>query len=465
MTVSFCLDLYYSTGLLNREIGSSHRTMTITHPTTDTHPEIPLALAGDQMRDLLSQCIHCGLCLSACPTYNVFHTEMDSPRGRIALIAAAADGRIDVEGPFEEHIELCLGCRACETACPSGVQYGLLYEAARTAIEESRTPSRVERAVRWLGLRQLMPHTGRLRLLARTMRLYQATGVQRVVRGLNVLPKALKDMEAILPPLPDSYPDYSKPAPALGEKRGDVAFLYGCVQDAFLAGVNAASVRVLQRNGYEVHFPKAQTCCGAAQLHTGEHSLSQALARQNIDACRDRDYVAIISNAGGCGATLKQYDHLLADDPLYAPRAKQFVEKLKDISEFLADHLHNPPTGRIETRVTYVESCHLRHGQKVVRQPRQLLNAIPGVELIELKQPDMCCGSAGVYNITQPDTANQVLDFKLADVAQTKATTVVTTNTGCHMQMIYGVRKANIDAEVIHLVELLDRSYFKAEAQ
>ena len=173
--------------------------------------------------------------------------------------------------------------------------------------------------------------------------------------------------------------------------------------------------------------------------------------------------MAIISNAGGCGATLKQYDHLLADDPLYGVWAKEFVDKLKDISEFLADHLHNPPTGRVEARVTYVESCHLRHGQKVVRQPRQLLKAIPGVELIELKQPDMCCGSAGIYNIIQPATANQILDAKMVDVAQTHATTVVTTNTGCHMQMIYGVRKANVPAEVIHLVELLDRSYFKAE--
>jgi glycolate oxidase iron-sulfur subunit len=426
-------------------------------------PAAPAALANDHIHDLLGQCIHCGLCLSACPTYSVFHTEMDSPRGRIALIGAAADGRIDLDGPFEEHIGLCLGCRACETACPSGVKYGMLYEAARTAIEESRTPGRLERSARWLGLRQLMPHNGRLRLLARTMKLYQLSGIQRVVRGLNVLPKALKDMEALLPPLPDAYPDYSKPAPAIGEKRGEVAFLYGCVQDAFLSGVNAASVRVLQRNGYEVHFPQAQTCCGAAQLHSGEHSFTQELARTNIDACRGRDYVAIISNAGGCGATLKEYDHLLADDPLYAPRAKEFVEKLQDISEFLADHLHSPPTGRVEARVTYVESCHLRHAQKVVRQPRQLLNSIPGIEFVELKQPDMCCGSAGIYNIVHPGTANQILDAKMADVNGTRATTVVTTNTGCHMQVLYGVRKAKIQAEVVHLVELLDRSYFKAE--
>jgi len=430
-------------------------------------PPPPAVLTDDHLRGLMAQCIHCGLCLPACPTYSVFGTEMDSPRGRIALINAAADGRIDLDGPFQEHIELCLGCRACETACPSGVQYGMLYEAARTAIEEQRAHTgqvgRLEKAVRWLGLRQMMPHLGRLRLLARTLRLYQATGAQGVVRRLNLLPKGLRGMDALMPPLPATYPDYSRPAPAVGEKRGDVAFLYGCVQDAFLAGVNAASVRVLQRNGYEVHFPGAQTCCGAAQLHIGEHALSQELARQNIDACLGRDYAAIISNAGGCGATLKQYDHLLADDPYYGPRAKQFVAKLQDINQFLADHLHTPPTGRVDKRVTYVESCHLRHAQKVTKQPRALLRAIPGVELVELKQPDMCCGSAGVYNIMQPDTADQVLDAKLADVAQTRATTVVTTNTGCHMQMIYGARKAKLQAEVVHLVELLDESYRKAE--
>jgi glycolate oxidase iron-sulfur subunit len=266
-------------------------------------------------------------------------------------------------------------------------------------------------------------------------------------------------MEGLLPPLPPRYPDYRTPAPAIGAKRGEVAFLYGCVQDAFLAGVNAATVRVLQRNGYEVHFPAGQTCCGAAQLHIGEDKLARDLARQNVDACLARDYTAILSNAGGCGATLKQADHLLADDPAYAERAQQFVAKLQDINEFLAGHLHAPPTGRLDLRVTYVDSCHLRHAQKVVHQPRQLLQAIPGVELVELRQPDMCCGSAGVYNIVHPATANQVLDAKLADIGATAAQVVAVSNTGCHMQMLYGLRRAGLAAEVVHVVELLDRAY------
>lgn len=417
------------------------------------------SLQSPEFSTLLDQCVHCGLCLPACPTYSIVHTEMDSPRGRIQLMRAAADGRIDTSGAFQEHIELCLGCRACETACPSGVQYGLLFETARAAIAENQPQSRTEQVMRWLALRQLLPHRNRLRVMAALLRLYQALGLSALVRKLNFLPAGLQNMEAILPPLTSSTIDYTQPALAQGEKRGAVAFLIGCIQDAFLGEVNAATVRVLQQNGYEVHFPRSQTCCGAAALHIGEGDLTRDLARQNVDAYSDRDYVAIINNAGGCGATLKEYAHLLADDPAYAERARAFVAKLQDISEFLATHLHNPPTGTVAKRVTYVDSCHLRHGQKVIKQPRQLIKAIPGISLIELQRPEMCCGSAGVYNIMQPAMANQVLDAKMEDIEGTQAEIVVTSNTGCHMQIIYGVRKAGIQAEVVHLVQLLDRAY------
>ncbi len=417
------------------------------------------ALRSPNYQSLLSQCVHCGLCLPACPTYSIFHTEMDSPRGRIQLMGAAAEGRIALDELFQEHIDLCLGCRACETACPSGVQYGLLLEGARHAIADEAPQTKMEQFVRWLALKEMLPHQGRLRLMARSLWLVQRLGLDRLAKGLGVIPKPLQGMADLLPPLKLNQVATNRSAPAIGTKRGDVAVLYGCVQDAFLSGVNAATVRVLQRNGYEVHFPQGQSCCGAAGLHMGEAEQTKALARRNIDACADRDYVAVISNAGGCGATLKEYAHLLADNPAYAEKARTFVAKLQDVSEFLADHLHQPPTNPVNARVTYVESCHLRHGQKVVKQPRQLLAAIPGLTFIELQRPDQCCGSAGVYNITQSETANQVLDAKLADVAQTNATVVVTSNTGCHMQMIYGVRKAGIDAEVVHLVELLDRAY------
>jgi glycolate oxidase iron-sulfur subunit len=238
-----------------------------------------------------------------------------------------------------------------------------------------------------------------------------------------------------------------------------VAFLYGCVQDAFLTGANAATVRVLQRNGYEVHFPRGQTCCGAAPLHIGEGDLARDLARRNIDAFAGGDFAAILNNAGGCGATLREYSHLLANDPAYREKARQFVARLQDINEFLAGHLHTPPTGRLGVRVAYVDSCHLRHGQKIVRQPRQLLQMIPGVTLLELNQPDMCCGSAGVYNIMQPELAGQVLDAKMADIVGVQPDIVIITNTGCHMQLLHGVKQSGLKAEVLHLVELLDRSY------
>ncbi|MBE2236277.1 MAG: hypothetical protein IAE81_00710 [Caldilineaceae bacterium] len=313
------------------------------------------------------------------------------------------------------------------------------------------------------GLRELMPHRNRLRLLARAVKLYQQSGLGALARRvLPKLPPALTTMEGMAPPVDLGYLDESRPAPAIGPKRGQVAFFTGCVQDAFLAGVNRATVRVLQRNGYEVHFAPGQSCCNAAALHSGDTAQAHALARQNIDAFARGDFAAIINNAGGCGAALKGYDHLLADDPIYAERARAFVAKVQDISEFLVDHLHHPPTGHVQARVTYVDSCHLRHGQKISQPPRALLRAIPGIELVELAQPDMCCGSAGIYNLLQPAMANQVLDHKLADVRATNAGIIVTANTGCYMQMVYGVKRAHLNATVMHVVEVLEKSYANA---
>lgn len=394
---------------------------------------------------------------------------MDNPRGRIQLIKAAADGRIDVDGRFQEHLELCLGCRACETACPSGVQYGKLFEVARGAIEEDRIGkeerSTVEKMGRWFGLQFLLRHPRRLRVVARLLKLYQSLGGSDLVRRLGLLPKSVADMEALLPPITLDFPNYSRPAPARlqgrEQKRGTVAFLHGCVQDAFLNNVNQATIRVLQNNGYTVIFPKHQSCCGAAPLHIGEGELAREMARQNIDALGDdlETVDAIINNAGGCGATLKEYDHLLADDREYRDRAAIFAQQVQDISEFLAENLHVQPTQSIPKRVTYVDSCHLRHGQGIVQQPRELLGAIPELEIIELNRPDACCGSAGVYNIMQAETAQKVLDAKMDDLMDKSPDIVVTSNTGCQMQMIYGAREYGLDVEVVHLVELLDRAY------
>lgn len=419
----------------------------------------------EEYQELLRHCVHCGLCLEACPTYTIFGTEADSPRGRIALMRAVVNGNLSLDEfltTFAGHMKLCLECRACETACPSGVQYGKLITGARITLEEVQHPNPLERLIRWIGMKQLMPHVGSMKVMARLMRLYEVLGIQTAVRTVNILPQPLRAMEGILPPIPGRYIDYSRPAPALGQKQGKVAFFYGCIQEAFLGGVNAATVHVLQRNGYEVHFPQAQTCCGAAQWHTGDEDLAKTLARQNIDAFADYDI--IINNAGGCGATLKEYPDLLKDDAAYAEKAVSFAAKVRDFSEFLAANLHELPQGRLRVRAAYSDSCHLRHGQKVVDPPRELLRMIPGLELAELRDPNSCCGSAGIYNITQPTVANAVLDAKMDDVADSRAEVLITSNTGCHMQLLAGVRRrAELDVKVLHIAEMLELSYLAAD--
>ena len=432
--------------------------------------DVELLRTQDYKRKL-TQCIHCGLCLPSCPTYAVFGTEMDGPRGRIALMRAASERKIgldDFRHALSPHVLLCLACRACETACPSGVQYGELVDVARLVVEHNRRVGLGERVLRWLGTKQMMPKLSLLKLVARLMWAYEAVGLQRLVRALDFLPKTLKAMEGIVPPIVPRYSDYGTPALAVGERRGDLLFFTGCIQEAFLAGVNQATVRVLQRNGYAVRFatPPGQTCCGAPHLHLGDLDGARRLARRNIDAFLSQDggCEAVICNAGGCGVALKEYPRLLADDPVYADRAREFSAKVRDVSEFLVDHLNVLPHGEVRARATYSDSCHLRHGQKVVKQPRQLLTAIPGLQLVELQAPDRCCGSGGVYNIAQVDTANAILDAKMADIAATGADLIVTSNTGCQMQLIAGARRAGLKAKVMHIVEVLDLSYRGADA-
>lgn len=428
---------------------------------------VPLktGLLDPAVKDELSRCLHCGMCLQFCPTYHIYGTEMDSPRGRIALMRAAAVGRLKVDDlppSFTRHIALCLGCRACETACPSGVKYGHLIKAAQTTVRQQTRESWAAACLKWFGFKQMMPFRERLKVLASVLWLYENSGLQSLFRSLRFMPRSLRQMELLLPPISREYFNYSAPAPAIGKKRGKVAFFIGCVQEAFLAKANRATIRVLQRNGYEVHFPAGQTCCGAAQLHLGELDFACTLARRNIDAFLDQGFEAVISNAGGCGATLKEeYEDLFSSDPASSARAARFSALVQDFSEFMLDHLHEPPAGVVKARAVYSDSCHLRHVQKIKKQPRQLLRMIPGLELVELKHPDLCCGSAGVYNIAHPQTANPILEMKMEDVRAAKADLLVVSNTGCHMQLIAGAQQSGPPIRVVHIAEVMEESYTK----
>lgn len=413
-------------------------------------------------RKLIKQCVHCGLCLSACPTYKILGSELDSPRGRVYQARGVQEGRISLTDPnFRLHIDRCLNCRACETACPSGVQYGQILEATRAALPPA---SPAEATIKQFVFGRVFTSPTMLNLLGLSTRLYQKTGLQRLVRAsglLDRLPGNLGKLEAILPPLQGGVLKTPLPAlvPARGTKRGRVALITGCVQDQFFSQTNAATARVLAINGYDVVVPPDQVCCGALHTHGGEREMARELARRNIAQFEATGADLYIINAAGCGSTLKEYDHLLADDPDWAARARDFSHNVRDINELLASIDFNRNFGEIRKRVTYQDACHLAHGQRITEQPRDLIRAIPGIELIELGEADTCCGSAGIYNVTQYDLSMKLLDRKLDYLEKTKAQLLVASNPGCIIQLMYGIRQRGLNIEVIHPVDLLDRAY------
>jgi glycolate oxidase iron-sulfur subunit len=416
---------------------------------------------------LLLQCVHCGLCLPSCPTYAELGQEPDSPRGRIYLIKALADGRIDLSAATAAHLSLCLGCRACESACPSGVQYGHLIEAGRAELEAKQPGSPLRQLVRRTAFDVLLPRPGLLRAVARALRVYQRSGLQRLVRAsgvLRLLPATLRASEALLPPLPAPGRGGALPEviPAEGPARGRVGLLQGCVQDAVFRPHNEATIRCLTRQGMEVCVPRAQGCCGALHAHAGEPERARALARATIAAFEAAEVEAVVVNAAGCGAHMKAYAHLLRHDPAWAGRAAAFARKVSDVTEFLARAPLVGPLGPLPLRATYHDPCHLAHGQQVRQAPRALLRAVPGLELVELAEAEMCCGSAGTYNLTEPLMAQRLLERKMARVEATGATTVVTANPGCILQLAAGLRARGRDVEVRHVVEVLDRAYAAA---
>lgn len=405
--------------------------------------------------------MHCGLCLDQCPTYRVLGTEMDSPRGRIYQMLQVDAGRLALGDSFVTHIDRCLGCLNCQTACPSGVQYGSLLERTRSQIEENYQRPWLARKLREHFYQQVLPSFGKLARSAKWLRFYQRSGLQTLARGSGLLKLlGVADLDALSPRIESdfSFRDLGKTYPAEGVPRGRVALLIGCVSSVAFAELNRATVRVLNKNGIEVCIPSGQSCCGALHAHAGLLEAARTQARRNIDAMLSPEFDAIVSNAAGCGATLKEYAGLLEHDPKYAERAQQFVAKVRDVTEYLAEVGLKEPKRHLKARVTYSDPCHLAHAQGVRKPPRELLKAV-GVHLVEMPRADSCCGSAGVYNVVQNEISMKVLDEKMEYVAMVQPEIIVTANVGCMPQLAAGARRKGMQAEVVHVIELLDRAY------
>ena len=420
---------------------------------------LPYPNADAPSEELISACVHCGFCLPTCPTFAVLGVEMDSPRGRIRLMKTVWEHRLGADAPgLEDHISKCLDCRACETACPSGVEYGKLVEGARSQIVVARPRSPIERVIRVAAFEWLLPHRRVLGAFATLSIAAKRLGMGSLLRATRLgVARRMADLLDLLPRRATA----SRPTatPARGERRGRVAMLEGCVMGSVFGDTNAATARVLARNGVEVIATVGQTCCGALHAHAGERGLARDLARRNIAAFEQTAPDAVIVNAAGCGAAMKEYGWLLKDDPAWSARAASFAAKVKDATEFLGDLGISQRPGKLQGRVTWDDPCHLLHGQKIREQPRALLAAIPGLEVVPLEEADWCCGSAGTYNVTQPELARSILERKIEKIVRTGASTVVTANPGCLMQIQSGLRSVGSNVRVVHLVDLLDEAY------
>ena len=409
--------------------------------------------------EIIEKCVHCGFCLPVCPTYVLWGQEMDSPRGRIYLMKVAGEGTAEMTSNWVSHFDSCLGCMACITACPSGVDYGKLIEATRAQIERNTERSRGEKLHRRFVF-ETFTRPDRLRQMRWPLLAYQKTGLQAVVRGsglLKLLPKKIRAMEALLPKLGPRETVAEVTAPA-GTKRRRVGLLLGCVQREFFPQVNAATTRVLAAEGCEVVAPREQPCCGALLVHAGEEAAAVDLAKRTIEAFERANVETIVTNAAGCGSNVKEYGHLLRDEPEYAERAKVFAAKCKDVSEILAELEPRAKRSPLKLRVAFHDSCHLQHAQGVRSQPRSLLSKIPGLELAEIPEAAICCGSAGIYNLVQPDAANALGDRKAELIAPLKADVVATGNPGCLIQLQASLARHGWKIPVVHTIQIVDAS-------
>jgi glycolate oxidase iron-sulfur subunit len=422
----------------------------------DDHHPPDAALVGD--------CVHCGFCLPTCPTYVLWGEEMDSPRGRIYLMKEGLEGE-PMSDSMVSHWDACLGCMACVTACPSGVQYDTLIEQTRAQVERNHDRSAKDRALRGL-IFSIFPHPRRLRLLRGPLRLAQATGLDRALRRTGLLDRVapqLAAMERLAPRLGKPLP-LPEHIAAAGDRRAVVGLLTGCVQGAFFPGVNAATARVLQAEGCDIVVPAAQGCCGALSVHNGREAEAQDYARRLVDSFESTGVEYVVVNAAGCGSTMKEYARLLADDPSYADRAKAFAGKVRDVSEILDELGPVAPRHPLEMTVAYHDACHLAHAQGVRAQPRRLLEAIPGLEVKEIAEAELCCGSAGIYNILNPEPAAELGDRKAANIVATGAQVLVTANPGCLMQVTSAIERSGHPMGMAHTVEVLDASIRGAPA-
>jgi glycolate oxidase iron-sulfur subunit len=419
----------------------------------DRHPPDP---------KLIDDCVHCGFCLPTCPTYALWGEEMDSPRGRIYLMKLAGEGAVGLNSTVVQHFDRCLGCMACVTACPSGVQYDKLIEATRPQIERNYERSFTDRLFR-RAIFELFPYPKRLRALALPLLLYQASGLRGLAHRLGLvraLPARLRAMEGVMPSLGERMLRTRVPTlvPARGKRRRRVGMITGCVQRVFFPDVNAATVRVLAAEGCEVVSPPEQGCCGALELHAGFDQRALSRARQLISVFDRAGVDIIVINAAGCGSSLKQYGYLLRDDPAWADRAVAFSEKVRDISELLADLEPVGTYHELPYRVAYHDACHLRHAQGVYSQPRAILARIPKLELLEIAEADICCGSAGIYNLVEPEAARELGDRKAQNLLATGAQAVATSNPGCLLQIQSALQRIGQPIPAFHPAELLDAS-------
>jgi len=419
--------------------------------------------------DLIDKCVHCGFCLATCPTYALWGEEMDSPRGRIYLMTLGLEGQVQLDPTFVNHMDNCLGCMACLTACPSGVQYDKLIEATRAQIERNYPRPSANRMLRKM-LFEIFPRPERLRRLLGPMRIYQRSGLQSLVRRsglLKLFPASLGAMEALMPSRPRNNSGGVLPerVEAQGERRLRVGMLLGCVQSVFFPEVNAATARVLAAEGCEVVIPKDQGCCGALMIHAGEEKAALDYARRTIDAFEGVQVDKVVSNAAGCGSNLKDYGYLLREDTRYAERAKAFSARCRDISEVLAELEPRAARHPIPLKVAYHDSCHLQHAQAVRTQPRSVLGKIPGLQTLEPAEAALCCGSAGIYNLVRPGPAQELGERKVRNVLATNPDIVASGNPGCLLQLQSGLRASGSGLPVVHVVELVDASIRGLPAQ